>query len=812
MKIVNVPKGQLITDRSFVVDYVAAQTGRIVDKVMLDGNIEIAYTGDERNKGLRTIIVKNDVRPDDNLDTVNVTLNISKKTDRKVTLEFTGDYDLDINWGDGYIQKLVGSGLVTIEHLYTTDGVKRFSLDGHCTNLNFTSETAVILSSLGNMGLEKVSFSNCTNLIKLPKKLPVTIKDLSYSFSRCDRLDVSNMALWDFKNVVNLEGLLAFTKSKEFVLRDLESENLENIDRLFYNAIDCVLKFINCKFPKLTKLESVFELSKRPVFSIADTELTNLSIVDKLFFESNSDNETRGGFYVLDSTIGGKNINSFVVGANNINIVLERVVFPSSEEVKDLFLDIIDTNIRLRDLTFGTSTNVSQFFSGIYSSVSDNKSTISIHGNTLAKVTDFYKFLSNMDSCSIEFTFKEFLSSSPITNLNSLFYSLSNCDINLNDVVIDHIDLTNIIVNCFDCQLKTAFVVDEEMSIKNVCKDSNIITLDFSDSHFKNKVKFGPLAPGMEKITFLANNMQFDNDVQYIKPLQDHDELTFEINEHNYRKSVYLDCLTDNCTLTSMSADNWEIVGNLNLICLLRETELLAEFQSVNVNGWYVAGTINEQTLINYVPQLEGYTVGLFKNCRITKVSMRNWTLEKLARLNNICKDVIGVNDMDLEGWRVGTIEMNHMFSNCNATINMKRWTFREDVVLESTFSDCNNYNRTITLDNSSFNKSVNLLNTWKSSNVNVSLVSVKFRGVTTFVSTFEDYGSASAPLDVSIIIKGLSTLDLKHVTVINSFMKNLGHEIQVNGLEGLMLWSLPSDTAIIDPFLGATMSISPPF
>jgi len=812
MRQIKIPVGQIIEDRSFIVDYVGQNTGRLVEKVILDGTTEIEYTGDEREKGLRTILVKNDVRPSADSSTLNITLNISKKTQRKVNIKLKGNYEIEVNWGDGYVQAISGDGETVVEHTYSQDVVNRMSISGSAEDINVSSDSIVIVSSFGKLGLNKIDFSNCTNLIKIPESLPESVIDLSYCFSNCHRIDTGNLSLWDFSHVIDLTGFLSFAEDKLVSFSNMTLEKLESIDKFFYNSTRCTLQFNNCKLPSLKYMDGVFEAANTPTFLISEVKMPDLTTLKNVFLEAYTVTENRGLFKITDSILGMTVVENLIYDCSGIDVIFENLSFPNAISARQLAVDIIDTDIKIDNLTFGVETSVTRLFSNVNASVSNKRSSIFVLGNTLGKITDFYRLIDNVSDTDIVFNFKQFSQETLIDNFTGMLFSLSKVDINLNNVDISTIDITEMVENSNDVMFKMNLTIAEPIVFTRIATDSDRITIDLSNSLFRDTVEYRTLCPGAKEVKLIETKVTYEKDVTYSRVLQSHEVICYEAIDNIYRENVYIDALVDDCGVDEIYANNWKIFKDLTLICLFKRTELINQFKEITLNGWYIAGNLNSKTLSRYKLETEGYLVRWFKKCRIDLVSMRNWTIDKVSNLESNCSDISGINKLDLENWTVNDINMNFTFSNCGANISLKRWDFRKDVILQNTFSSNVNYNRTIDLSGVLFSAKVSFLETFKNSNVNINLLSMKFREQTVFRNTFEYLGSSPAGKDIEILITGLASLNVDNVVLIDSFMIGLGREVKVNGLEGLMLWNLNSGTLVITPFTNTTLPFDPPF
>ena len=812
MRKITVPAGQLIEHRSFVVDYVGEDTDRLIEKVILDGRLEVEYRGDQRQKGLRTILVKNDVRPSIDSDTLNMTLKISLKTSRKVKIVLNGDYDVTINWGDGIVQTVTGEGEVHIEHTYLEDMVSRMAIEGTCDDLNVTSDALLLISSFGKLGLKKIDFNNCVNLIKLPESLPDTVRDMSYAFSRCNRLDTSVFSQWDFSHLETIEGFLSFCSDKHIVLKDTVFTSLTSLDRFFHSSLRCTLELENLTFEKLESLVGIFEAADEPNLYIRGSKFPRLKIVDALFNESYQQSDTRGKFSIEQTSFGLTEVRNLIYNCSGIDIDFIDLSFPQAVTVEQLAADVIDTDILINGITLPSDAQVTRLFSNVTASVSSIRSNLVVNGKTLASVTDYHKLFDNISNCDVRLNFFIIENEDTITNFSGMFFSLSDCDIDLGVLEVGDINLTGIIENSNRVKLAASLKIENAITIENLVSDSDEISIDLSGSVFKASVSYGTLAPGADTFSFTESSVNYHGDVTYLKLLSNHVTVSYFAIDNTYRSNVYIDGIVNGSGINEIYATNWQINGNLTLICLLRDAQLLNPLKEVSFNGWQIEGTVNKNTLMRYIDQPEGYAIPWIRNCIIETVSFRNWSVTGDLNLESVFRGLVGVNKLDFENWTVNYLNLNSAFKECGSSVSLRRWTFKENAVLSYTFADIDNYNRTIDLEGVFFLKEAALDSTFRNSNVNVSLLSVRFKGRTVLSSSFESFGSRIAPAGTEVLIKGLSSIDTSLFVVINRFMANLGRGLTVKGLEGLSMWSFDNSVHITDPFINAVIPIEPPF
>lgn len=151
-----------------------------------------------------------------------------------------------INWGDTQSttinqrpDELTG---YEAQHTYTNHGSYNITIYGNVTRIYVASPNLVEVKSFGKtaLGLERMRFSNCTNLTKVADYIPPTLWDLNSCFANCTKFN-QDLKYWNVSNVYNFSsmfsGATVFNGDiSTWRFKGLDLEYPLNFTNMFYNA------------------------------------------------------------------------------------------------------------------------------------------------------------------------------------------------------------------------------------------------------------------------------------------------------------------------------------------------------------------------------------------------------------------------------------------------------------------------------------------------------------------------------------------------------------------------------------------------
>lgn len=171
-------------------------------------------------------------------------MNLNKN---QYALLLTGSGNVTIDWGDGTIEQVpLTADQSTHVHTYAT--VNRYQIElrgpGIVQSVEAVgTEKSVLeeINSFGEVGLQAfnhktfqattVNQLEVSALTKIPEAIPTTLKDLRGLLAYLDNPPVKTTFTWDWKNLTKLGGFLKKSKNFEFVWKDLETANLQDLNQ-----------------------------------------------------------------------------------------------------------------------------------------------------------------------------------------------------------------------------------------------------------------------------------------------------------------------------------------------------------------------------------------------------------------------------------------------------------------------------------------------------------------------------------------------------------------------------------------------------
>jgi surface protein len=164
---------------------------------------------------------------------------------------FDAGQEVSIDWGDGTTPDVVNatsgqSGYIS--HEYTTAGTYMVKVSGtmkvyrRAGKENIAGQGLLThIRSFGKLGIESFTYAfyNCTNLVSVPKHLPVNVSFTNFMFYGCSDAafnpDVSN---WDVSNVKNMFAMFRGCSGAAFN-PDVSNWDVSNVSNMSYMFNAC---------------------------------------------------------------------------------------------------------------------------------------------------------------------------------------------------------------------------------------------------------------------------------------------------------------------------------------------------------------------------------------------------------------------------------------------------------------------------------------------------------------------------------------------------------------------------------------------
>ena len=157
----------------------------------------------------------------------------------------TCDYDFEINWGDGVIDRVQRYDDYTATHTYTNSGEYPVSIQGKCEGFDATESVSfqgalTNINEWGDVGFQRISFQGCGVLTHVRASTPPDLSNvvsLRNIFANCYELLEIDVSDWDLSACTSMQSAFA----NNFLLTTIDVSrwdvsNVENFLSAFYNS------------------------------------------------------------------------------------------------------------------------------------------------------------------------------------------------------------------------------------------------------------------------------------------------------------------------------------------------------------------------------------------------------------------------------------------------------------------------------------------------------------------------------------------------------------------------------------------------
>lgn len=149
-------------------------------------------------------------------------------------------------------------GKVIIIKIPSDNSIVRLTLPFRFKILHVGGSAVIEVIHIFRKDLIGLSFSGCTNLIKVPTILPSSVKHLQFCFSSCINFN-QDISMWNTSNIVNMTHMFADCHKFNRDISTWNVENVEYMDNMFANCISYNQPLDNWKVFKLRTNFSMFE-------------------------------------------------------------------------------------------------------------------------------------------------------------------------------------------------------------------------------------------------------------------------------------------------------------------------------------------------------------------------------------------------------------------------------------------------------------------------------------------------------------------------------------------------------------------------
>jgi surface protein len=331
-----------------------------------------------------------------------------------ISLPLYSNVDVTVFWGDGKSNVIKSDG--NHEHIYDKDDIYTITIDGSLESFGYFFgfsgiDKLVEVVSFGNMGIIHLSsaFKGAVNLIKVPDKLPATVRNLSFmlmythSFNQdiggWDMSNVTDMKFmfsgatlfnqnigqWDVGNVTDMRDVFSFARSFDQDIGQWDVENVTDMSGMFSNA-------------------SSFNQY------IGEWNVCNVSNMSFMFNEATSFNQDIGqwdvskvtdmSYMFSDAKLSVENYNKLLIGWASLNLSpgltfhagTSKYSFGAAAEAKEHIIKIFnwtitDGGMELSSEVHETISSLVQVYPNPFTNHIKVKSTLNISRIVLSNIT-----------------------------------------------------------------------------------------------------------------------------------------------------------------------------------------------------------------------------------------------------------------------------------------------------------------------------------------------------------------------------------------------------------------------------------------
>lgn len=206
--------------------------------------------------------------------------------------------DLEVNWGDGSVDRYNSTGLKS--HSYATNGTYVVQATGYMNSFDFrattdksySKEALVKCLSFGNIGLTSIDrgFYSCSNLNELPSILPSTITSMQDSLRGCESLNFP-INTWGTANVTNIKGIFHDANTFNQSVASWSVYNTTNLASVFEGAAQFNGELSSWNTSNVTSLQATFKGATNFNKNISSWDVSRVEDMSYTFAQATSYNK-----------------------------------------------------------------------------------------------------------------------------------------------------------------------------------------------------------------------------------------------------------------------------------------------------------------------------------------------------------------------------------------------------------------------------------------------------------------------------------------------------------------------------------------
>jgi surface protein len=214
-----------------------------------------------------------------------------------VTLPVWGYANYYVNWGDGNHTETFTTTTVNSSNFpsKTLAGGRKYTIKvwGKIWRYgNFgvlSNEYLIEVKKIGPLDLTS-AFRQASNLVKVPKRLPCGVYDLSYMFMGCS---VFNQPLdkWDVSSVSNMAGMFENATNFNQPLDKWDVSSVTNMEIMFSDATNFNQPLNNWNVSKVITISGMFYSASNFNQSLNNWNISNVTTMNSMFFSASNFNQ-----------------------------------------------------------------------------------------------------------------------------------------------------------------------------------------------------------------------------------------------------------------------------------------------------------------------------------------------------------------------------------------------------------------------------------------------------------------------------------------------------------------------------------------
>ncbi|MDD3080029.1 MAG: BspA family leucine-rich repeat surface protein [Paludibacter sp.] len=211
---------------------------------------------------------------------------------QSIELPLYTSVDCTVNWGDGSApESFTTEG--NKAHTFATAGTYTVSISGSLfhfgQNTNGSSwigkEYLTEVASFGDLGLGSLAnaFFAAYNLTSVPATLPSTVNDLFYTFSEIEATSITNLDLWNVKNVTTMSGMFSSTDNFDQDISGWDVSSVTDMSNMFKGAGNFNQNIGNWDVSSVTSMSRMFSAARKFNQNIGNWQVDNVTDMGGMF-------------------------------------------------------------------------------------------------------------------------------------------------------------------------------------------------------------------------------------------------------------------------------------------------------------------------------------------------------------------------------------------------------------------------------------------------------------------------------------------------------------------------------------------------